>query len=341
MTSSGRYAYAREILSKKVTKIVFTIKRLLSNIDSSAAETRNKLFDALVKPVLLYGCEIWGPELLSYKTHFDKSTIEQVHIKFCKQTLNVPWYTENKACRAELGRYPLSIDIKASLLCHWQRLEQISDNPLLHEAFIYARNHVSFMIYTNALQKRGNKTSNVLIKNSRFSIKQQLHKKISQDWFKAQNDISDSCKQEYTNKEIKKDYRLEEYLKIVRNPAHRISMTKLRLGAHTLHIQTGKYENKGAFIPVEERLCLVCKRNCIEDEEHFLIDCTEYESLIQQLYFHISENDSTFINLIDHDRTLYLLRLDNEQNLTYYSQICPSNVSKTKTVPESKIQLIR
>ena len=113
MTSSGRYAYAREILSKKATKIVFTIKRLLSDIDSSAVETRNTLFDALVKPVLLYGCEIRGPELLSYKTRFDKSTIEQNHIKFCKQTLNVPWYADNKACRAELGRYPLSIDIKA------------------------------------------------------------------------------------------------------------------------------------------------------------------------------------------------------------------------------------
>ena len=88
-------------------------------------------------------------------------------------------------------------------------------------------------------------------------------------------------------------------------------MTKLRLGVHTLRIQTGKYENKGASIPVEERLCLVCKRNCIEDEKHFLIDCTEYESLRQQLYFHISENDATFINLTDHDRTLYLLTLDN------------------------------
>ena len=111
MTSSGRYAYAREILSKKATKIVFTMKRLLAKIDSLAVETRNKLFDALVKPVLHYGCEIWGPELLSYKTNFDKSTIEQV-----KQTINVPWYTEKKARRAELGRYPLSIDIKVSLL---------------------------------------------------------------------------------------------------------------------------------------------------------------------------------------------------------------------------------
>ena len=58
---------------------------------------------------------------------------------------------------------------------------------------------------------------------------------------------------------------------------------------------------------------MVCKRNCVEDEKHFLIDCTEYESLRQQLYFHISENDATFINLTDHDRTLYLLRLDNDK----------------------------
>ena len=157
---------------------------------------------------------------------------------------------------------------------------------------------------TNALQKRGNKKQQC-VKNTRSSIKQLLQKKFSQDWFKAQNDISDSSRQKYTNKEIKKDYRLEEYLKIVRNPAHRISMTKLRLGVHTLRIQTGKYENKGASIPVEERLCLVCKRNCVEDEKHFLIDCTEYESLRQQLYFHISENDATFINLTDHNRTLY------------------------------------
>ena len=152
MTSSGRYAYAREILSKKATKIVFTIKRLLSNIDSSAVETRNKLFDALVKPVLLYGCEIWGPELLSYKTHFDKSTIEQVHIKFCKQTLNVPWYTENKACRAELGRYPLSIDI---INCDW-----------------------GFMFYAYKTGKYENKGASLPCRGkSLFSLQKKLHRR--------------------------------------------------------------------------------------------------------------------------------------------------------------------
>ena len=86
-------------------------------------------------------------------------------------------------------------------------------------------------------------------------------------------------------------------------------MTKTWLGVHTLRIQTGKYENKGASIPAEERLCLVYKRNCIEDEKHFLIDCTEYNSLRQKLYFW---NDANFINLTDHARTIYLLRLDND-----------------------------
>ena len=31
-----------------------------------------------------------------------------------------------------------------------------------------------------------------------------------------------------------------------------------------------------------------------------------------RLGVHTSENDATFINLTDHDRTLYLLRLDND-----------------------------
>ena len=95
MTSLGCYSYARDILSKKAYKVLATVKRLFSNSDTTTITIMNKLVDALVKPILLYGCEIWGPELLSYKTHFDKSTIEQVHIKFCKQTQNTPWYTEN------------------------------------------------------------------------------------------------------------------------------------------------------------------------------------------------------------------------------------------------------
>ena len=150
MTSSGRYTYAREILSKKAPKVLSIIKRSLSNTHSATIAIKTTLFNALVKPVLLYRCEIWGPELLSYRTLFNKSTIEQVHIKFCKQTLNVPWYTENIACRAELGRYTLSIGIKASIFSYWQRLRHSCNNVLLREAFQYATKYTPFFnVLTN------------------------------------------------------------------------------------------------------------------------------------------------------------------------------------------------
>ena len=67
--------------------------------------------------------------------------------------------------------------------------------------FIYTRNHSQFydllksdetiqMHYKNEVIK-----NNQCIKNTRSSIEQQLQKKFSQDWFKAQNNISDSSRQ--------------------------------------------------------------------------------------------------------------------------------------------------
>ena len=66
---------------------------------------------------------------------------------------------------------------------------------------------------------------------------------------------------------------------------------------------------------VQIHVCRWLKRESFKISllNHVYSKTTEYERLRQQLYFHISENDATFINLTDHDRTLYLLRLDNDK----------------------------
>ena len=230
---------------QKTTKVLSIIKRSFSNMDSGTIAIKNKLFKALVKPVLLYACKIWGPELLSYKTHFDKSTIEQVRIKFCKQTLNVPWYTENIACRAELGRYPLSIDIKASIFSYWQRLKHSCNNVLLSEAFQYATTSTTFFdVVINEEITRGHQVTEPItrqhIKNGRLTVKKTLRNQCSQNWLGTQNSSSSTSREKVTHKEVKKSYEFEDYLKTVTNPAHRISLTKLRLGCQALRIQTGK-----------------------------------------------------------------------------------------------------
>lgn len=129
---------------------------------------------------------VWGRELLSHKTSFHKSTVEQVHIKPCKQSLNVPWYTENIAWRAELGRYRLlSIHIKASAFSYWQRLK-CSTNVLLREAFQCATK------YTPFFDIQQNEATQQHIKNAGLVKKKPLWNQYLQNWLENQNRSSTS-----------------------------------------------------------------------------------------------------------------------------------------------------
>ena len=69
---------------------------------------------------------------------------------------------ENIACRAELERYPLSIDITASIFSYWLRLQQKKTvNPLLKEAFHHAKSHSQFFdVLINDKTIRMHSTSN-------------------------------------------------------------------------------------------------------------------------------------------------------------------------------------
>ena len=82
------------------------------------------LFDHTVKPVLLYGSEIWrtfiGKKLREGKDNFISKLFsnlkqEQVHLKFCKYILGVEKRSTSLAIIGELGRYPLCIEIIISM----------------------------------------------------------------------------------------------------------------------------------------------------------------------------------------------------------------------------------
>ena len=45
----------------------------------------------------------------------------------------------------------------------------------------------------------------------------------------------------------------------------------------TLAIETGRYAKPP--VPVENRLCFACNKNCVENENHFLLDCPLYDDL--------------------------------------------------------------
>ncbi len=49
-------------------------------------------------------------------------------------------------------------------------------------------------------------------------------------------------------------------------------MTRLRISNHKLRIETGRHKN----IPREERICQKCSLGKIEDEKHYLLECTKF-----------------------------------------------------------------
>ena len=57
-----------------------------------------KLFDNLVKPVVLYGAEVWGCE--SY------DILERLQLRFCKYMLSVNKYTCSDMIYGERCKYP-------------------------------------------------------------------------------------------------------------------------------------------------------------------------------------------------------------------------------------------
>ena len=68
--------------------------------------------------------------------------------------------------------------------------------------------------------------------------------------------------------------------------SYRRGMGLFRAGSLPLVIETGRYANPP--VPVENRLCVVCNKNCAETENHFLLDCPLYDDLRLILFLQCS-----------------------------------------------------
>ena len=71
-------------------------------------------------------------------------------------------------------------------------------------------------------------------------------------------------------KKGKVNFNFECYLSQVQNVKHRQAVTKLRISAHKLPVETGRYRN----IPYNDPICKHCDLNEIGNEQHYLLSCS-------------------------------------------------------------------
>ncbi len=74
---------------------------------------------------------------------------------------------------------------------------------------------------------------------------------------------------------------MEDYLACVTDVRKRMLISCLRAGVLRLRIESGRYEKNGLHaysgVPIEYRVCILCKKAKVEDEIHFLCECEVYE----------------------------------------------------------------
>ncbi len=79
------------------------MRRRALELEAAAVQHQLQLFDIFVKPVLSYGCEVWGVDVLDQP----ESAPERVHRWLCLRLLGLSQGASSAVALAELGRWPL------------------------------------------------------------------------------------------------------------------------------------------------------------------------------------------------------------------------------------------
>ena len=110
---SGSYVSAKKHIAEQANKASFALMKKIRNQDLPI-DVQIDLFNKTVKPILLYGCELWGISNID--------NLERIQLKFYKQTLNLKKSTPSNMIYGELGVTPIYIDVQTRIISFWTKL---------------------------------------------------------------------------------------------------------------------------------------------------------------------------------------------------------------------------
>lgn len=293
---TGNFSDAMKNLKLKGMRALFKLLSTLKSADVSNAVINLKLFDSMIKPILLYGSQVWGQQLLPYfsKCDFgriDRLPFEQIQNKLCKYTLSVGKNSSNIATRAELGRYPLVLNIALLTVKYWCTIlnnpQKLAFKAYQEEKRLDAMGHRSWVTFVKAILSRCGEINvwnrqeidnpKKLFKTIRSNLEHEysdnfftrIHSKFGQDG-KSSNKLKMYSK-------VKTCYSVEPYLVNSLPVTITRAIAKLRISAHNLEIEKGRRQTN--YVLPQDRLCKCCSMNEIEDEIHFIVNCPSYDSI--------------------------------------------------------------
>ena len=271
---NGSFNVAIKHLHDIASRAMFVIlkKGRSMNLD---IDIQLKLFDSVVVPILLYGCEVWGFSNINL--------VEKLHLKFCKILLKVKKCTPSNMIYGELGRKPLSNLINSRIIQYWFKI--VSGDISKLSSIVYRVMLISYQhqnLNCNWIQNvesvlnnlglgfvwitQGNGVSKSWLKNK---VAQILNDNYIQAW---QSNVFDSNKC-INYRVFKTELYYENYINVL-SPKLRIAFTKFRCrNVSKLPVEVGSYTN----INYCARICEKCDLNDIGDEYHYVLLCKFFD----------------------------------------------------------------
>ena len=106
---------------------IITGNKYLFNFTALTPSHILQLFDKLVSPILNFGSEFWG----FYKT----TSIETVHLQFCKKILGVKQSTQNDFIYGELERTDYQSRRYLAIIKYWFKVVCSEENKCITQVY--------------------------------------------------------------------------------------------------------------------------------------------------------------------------------------------------------------
>ena len=90
---------------------------------------------------------------------------------------------------------------------------------------------------------------------------------------------------------FKNTLNVENFVKYNLTPSERSLVSQYRMGILPLAIETGRFQG----VKLEERLCIFCNSGAVEDEVHFMFDCSLYNDLREEFFNTVIVTNPNFI----------------------------------------------
>ena len=270
-SSNGTFAKAKKSAYDKASRALFSLLQTARR-QHLPIDVVMDLFEKMVVPILLYGCEIWGYENLAM--------LEKLHIKAIKFMLHLHKSTKNAMVYGESGRCPLSFIVKSRIIGFWADMIVKSDKTSsrvyfllrdLHENGIYSSPWL--MTVRDVLHEVG---LECVWNSNRFSSKKSLLNIVKSQQallFKTKwrNELESSSKC-LLYKNFKSDIVLERNITYL--PESLVfTMIKFRCSNHKIPMEQGRKFG----IEREDRICPKCNLNSVGDEFHLIFECPSVE----------------------------------------------------------------